>query len=59
MSYPLNDGRYTGAGEEIRTLDILLGRQMLYQLSYARIQLEQIVGFEPTASTLATLRSTS
>ena len=26
-----------GAGEEIRTLDIYLGKVMLYQLSYARI----------------------
>ena len=26
-----------GAGEEIRTLDILVGNEMLYQLSYARI----------------------
>ncbi len=25
-----------GAGDEIRTRDILLGRQMLYQLSYPR-----------------------
>ena len=25
-----------GAGEEIRTLDILVGNEMLYQLSYAR-----------------------
>ena len=27
----------TGAGEEVRTLDIYLGKVMLYQLSYARI----------------------
>jgi hypothetical protein len=27
-----------GAGEEIRTLDIHLGRVALYQLSYARIK---------------------
>ena len=26
-----------GAGEEVRTLDIYLGKVMLYQLSYARI----------------------
>ena len=25
------------AGEEIRTLDILVGNEMLYQLSYARV----------------------
>lgn len=36
MSYPLNDGRYTGAGEETRTLDVHLGKVVLYQLSYAR-----------------------
>ena len=27
----------TGAGERVRTVDILLGRQTLYQLSYTRI----------------------
>ena len=27
---------HDGAGDEIRTRDILLGRQMLYQLSYPR-----------------------
>ena len=26
-----------GAGEEIRTLDIFLGKEVLYQLSYARV----------------------
>ena len=29
----------TGAGEEVRTLDIYLGKVMLYQLSYARIKM--------------------
>lgn len=51
-----------GAGEEVRTLDIYLGKVMLYQLSYARsvklfiytsgsaeIFLVPSVGFEPTA----------
>jgi hypothetical protein len=28
---------YSGAGEEIRTLDIHLGKVALYQLSYSRI----------------------
>ena len=28
-----------GAGEEVRTLDIYLGKVMLYQLSYARIRI--------------------
>ena|GEM_PF-1381425 len=35
----LNDGDFVyenGAADEIRTRDILLGRQMLYQLSYHR-----------------------
>ena len=27
-----------GAGEEIRTPDIFLGKEVLYQLSYARIK---------------------
>ena len=31
-----NDGRFCGAGDRIRTGDILLGRQTLYQLSYSR-----------------------
>ena len=37
VSCSLNDSDITGAGEEIRTLDIYLGKVMLYQLSYARI----------------------
>lgn len=28
---------FPGAGEEIRTPDIFLGKEVLYQLSYARI----------------------
>jgi hypothetical protein len=31
------DGCRVGAGEEIRTLDIFLGKEVLYQLSYARV----------------------
>ena len=27
-----------GAGEEIRTLDIFLGKEVLYQLSYTRVK---------------------
>jgi hypothetical protein len=30
-------GTVLRAGEEIRTLDIFLGKEVLYQLSYARI----------------------
>ncbi len=33
-----------GAGEEIRTLDIFLGKEVLYQLSYARINEAQTLG---------------
>jgi hypothetical protein len=38
-----------GAGEEIRTLDIHLGRVALYQLSYARRDILMVArgGFEP------------
>ena len=35
-----------GAGEQVRTVDIYLGKVMLYQLSYARI-LAPRPGFEP------------
>ena len=41
---------YSGAGEEVRTLDIYLGKVMLYQLSYARIFLFYVqlgVNFTP------------
>ncbi len=31
----------TGAGDEVRTRDILLGRQVLYQLSYYRKSLHK------------------
>ena len=33
---PLPESCDTGAGDEVRTRDILLGRQVLYQLSYTR-----------------------
>jgi hypothetical protein len=35
-SQPLFQRRVSGAGEGIRTLDIHLGKVVLYQLSYAR-----------------------
>jgi hypothetical protein len=35
------------AGEEIRTLDIFLGKEVLYQLSYARVSVARIVGRAP------------
>lgn len=43
-----------GAGKETRTLDIFLGKEVLYQLSYTRGNLERQTGFEPVTSTLAT-----
>jgi hypothetical protein len=36
-----------GAGNEVRTRDVLLGKQVLYQLSYTRINLEDPRGIEP------------
>ena len=35
---PRKDGRIDGAGDEIRTRDIHLGKVVLYQLSYSRIR---------------------
>ena len=37
------DGYRVGAGDETRTRDIFLGKEVLYQLSYTRI-LDQAVG---------------
>jgi len=43
----------TGAGDEVRTRDILLGRQVLYQLSYSRKSLHKALNnfelFQPLA----------
>ena len=36
-----------GAGDEVRTRDIYLGKVMLYQLSYSRIILVRRPGIEP------------
>ena len=56
-TWAFNQTYFTGAGDEVRTRDILLGRQVLYQLSYSRksntlhtaaLQLVERVGFEPT-----------
>jgi hypothetical protein len=48
----LNFSEINGAGEEVRTLDIQLGRLALYQLSYTRITILIFVvardGFEPS-----------
>ena len=41
-----NKSIYFGAEDEVRTRDILLGRQVLYQLSYFR--LAESEGFEPS-----------
>ena len=40
VSYILN---CYGAGEEIRTLDVLLGKQTLYQLSYTRLNGNDVI----------------
>lgn len=40
-------GLNTGAGNLIRTDDILLTRQALFQLSYTGIKLAEGTGFEP------------
>ena len=50
-------GVEVGADTGNRTRDLLLGKQTLYQLSY--ICMEQEMGLEPTASSLATKRSTT
>ena len=47
-----------GAGKETRTPDILLGKQVLYQLSYSRIYLVPFVGFELTTYALQVRCST-
>ena len=36
MKKPLRGGGECGAGDEIRTRDIYLGKVVLYQLSYSR-----------------------
>ena len=41
-----------GAGEQVRTVDILLGKQVLYQLSYTRINLVHLTGIEPVCQRL-------
>jgi hypothetical protein len=59
-------GGLCGAGEGTRTLDILLGRQTLYQLSYSRVrqspkvncQLVGVRGLEPPTSASQTPRAT-
>ena len=38
--------RVYGAGEEARTLDIFLGKEVLYQLSYTRMVV-RLAGLEP------------
>jgi hypothetical protein len=58
----------SGAGKESRTLDLNLGKVALYQLSYSRIALLNIItaenlerekSLELSTSTLARLRSTN
>ena len=58
-----NDSHY-GAGNEVRTRDIQLGRLTLYQLSYSRTSLSLLLtlvaeaGFEPTTFGLWARRAT-
>ena len=37
-----------GAEDQVRTGDILLGRQTLYQLSYSRLNMAERLGVEPS-----------
>ena len=46
-----------GAGDQVRTDDILLGKQVLYQLSYTRLVL--MSGIEPPTSSLPRRYSTT
>ncbi len=54
---------FSGAGDEVRTHDIQLGKLTLYRLSYSRIRsfetLVEVEGFEPTTSCLQSRRSPS
>ena len=43
----------TGAGDEVRTRDILLGRQVLYQLSYTRAYAEHSWETQPSRLSFA------
>ena len=44
-----------GAGDEVRTRDLQLGRLSLYQLSYSRLTVEEVPsGFEPLYEVLQT-----
>ena len=52
---PAQDRGVKGAGDEVRTRDIQLGRLTLYQLSYSRTRLNHALrmegtGFEPVYS---------
>ena len=51
--------RVYGAGEEARTLDIFLGKEVLYQLSYTRINLVEVNGIEPMTFSLQSYCSPS
>lgn len=47
-----------GAGDEIRTRDIKLGKLALYQLSYTRVVMVASTGVEPVTLALSRLCST-
>jgi hypothetical protein len=45
----LTSNKKTGAHERDRTVDLVLTKDVLYQLSYVgRIHLERVMGIEPT-----------
>jgi hypothetical protein len=54
LKLPLRHGKYllvkkTGAHERDRTADLVLTKDVLYQLSYVgRIHMERVMGIEPT-----------
>jgi hypothetical protein len=49
-----------GGDKRIRTDDLLIAKQMLYQLSYIPAKrMERAKGFEPSTTTLARLYSTT
>jgi hypothetical protein len=44
--YPVLNAKF-GAGNEVRTRDLDLGKVALYQLSYTRLKMASPRGFEP------------
>ena len=52
VELPADENIKSGAGDETRTHDTLIGNQVFYQLNYTRIEKNNLrtlkVGFEPT-----------